>query len=144
MPYPRRSRREKKRPEPLTPYRSTEIKYRWMKLGVFKALVCILTTCVVGAAWSSGADRGRIETAPMRATKSADASASGVVHEIDQANSRIKIDHGPIPSIGMPAMTMTFKAKNPALLDHVEIGDQVNFEIQQSGLGWIITNLKRK
>jgi Cu/Ag efflux protein CusF len=36
------------------------------------------------------------------------------------------------------------KVKDPALLDQVKQGDQVNFEIEQSGLGWIITNLNRK
>lgn len=41
-------------------------------------------------------------------------------------------------------MVMTFRVKNPALLDHVKQGDQVNFEIEQSGPGWIITNLYRK
>ena len=41
-------------------------------------------------------------------------------------------------------MTMTFKVKNPALLDQLKQGDPVNFEIKQSGLGWIITNLNRK
>lgn len=67
-----------------------------------------------------------------------------VIREIDRRNSRIKIDHGPIPSIAMPAMTMTFKVNNPTLLDQVKRGDQVNFEIEQSGPGWIITNLNRK
>ena len=67
-----------------------------------------------------------------------------MIREIDRANSRIKIDHGPIPSIGMPGMTMTFKVKKPALLDQVKPGDQVNFEIEKSGLGWIVTNLNRK
>lgn len=41
-------------------------------------------------------------------------------------------------------MTMTFKVKNPELLDQVKPGDQVNFKIEKSGLGWIITKLNRK
>lgn len=85
-----------------------------------------------------------MKVAQARATKPVDAGASGVIREIDRADARVKIDHGPIPSMGMPAMTMTFKVKNPTLLDHVKQGDQVNFEIEQSGLGWIITKLKRK
>ena len=100
--------------------------------------------CCLGVAWATEADSGRIEIAQARETKPAGASASGVIREIDRANSRIKLDHGPIPSIGMPGMTMTFKVKNPALLDQAKQGDQVNFEIEQSGLGWIITNVNRK
>jgi Cu/Ag efflux protein CusF len=41
-------------------------------------------------------------------------------------------------------MSMTFKVTNPKLLDQIRQGDQVNFEIKQSGLGWIITSLDRK
>lgn len=100
--------------------------------------------CLVGVAWAAGTSVAGIELARARETKSSGASASGMIRDIDRANSRIKIDHGPIPSIGMPSMVMTFKVKNPKLLDQVKQGDQVNFEIEQSGLGWIVTNLNRK
>jgi Cu/Ag efflux protein CusF len=43
----------------------------------------------------------------------------------------------------MPAMTMTFKVKNPALFERVKQGDRVNSEIERSGPGWIVTNLER-
>jgi Cu/Ag efflux protein CusF len=100
--------------------------------------------CVAGVAWATDPSDRRIEIAQAREAKTAGASASGVVREIDRANSRVKIVHGPIPSIGMPSMTMTFKVKDSKLLDHVRQGDQVSFEIEQSGLGWIVTNLNRK
>ena len=112
--------------------------------AILEGLVSALMACVMGVAWATEVDRGRIEIAQARETKPAGASASGVIREIDRANSRIKIDHGPIPSISMPGMTMTFKVKKPALLDQVKQGDPVNFEIEKSGLGWIITNLYRK
>ncbi|MBI2316111.1 MAG: copper-binding protein [Betaproteobacteria bacterium] len=108
-----------------------------------KWLVCISAACLIGAAWATESDRGRIDFAQARATKPAGASASGVIREIDRANSRVKLDHGPMPSIGMPGMTMTFKVKNPALLDRVKQGEEVNFEIERSGLGWFITNIDR-
>ena len=111
---------------------------------VLEGLVSALITCVMGVAWAAEADSGRIEIAQARETKPAGARASGVIREIDRANSRVKLDHGPIPSIGMPGMTMTFKVKNPALLDQLKQGDPVNFEIEQSGLSWIITNLNRE
>jgi Cu/Ag efflux protein CusF len=118
--------------------------YQRSGLLAVAGFISALMACVMGVAWATEADSGRIEIAQARETKPAGASASGVIREIDRANSRIKIDHGPISTIGMPAMTMTFKVKNPALLDQVKQGDQVNFEIEQSGLGWIITNLNRK
>lgn len=112
--------------------------------AILEGFVFALLACVIGVAWATDAGSGRIEIAQARGTKPAGASASGVVRDIDRPNFRIKIDHGPIPAIGMPAMVMTFKVKNPALLDQVKQGDPVNFEIEQSGLGWIITNLNRK
>jgi len=116
--------------------------------GILASACCVgplvLASLGLGVAWATQVDSGRIEIAQARETKPAGARASGVIREIDRANSRIKIDHGPIPSIGMPGMTMTFKVKNPALLDQAKQGDPVNFEIEQSGLGWIITNLNHK
>lgn len=109
-----------------------------------KSFISVLMGSVVGVALATDPSDRRIEIAQAREAKTAGASASGVVREIDRANSRVKIDHGPIPSIGMPSMSMTFKVKNAKLLDQIKQGDQVSFEIEQSGLGWIITNLNRK
>ena len=106
-----------------------------------KTSVAALTKATADAGYPSSL-KGK-EVAQARETKTARAGASGVIREIDRANSRVKLEHGPIPSTGMPGMTMTFKVKNPALLDQLKRGDQVNFEIEQSGLGWIITNLNR-
>jgi len=106
--------------------------------------ISALMGCVIGVATAAETNHGRIEIAQARGTKSAGASASGVIRDVDRANARVKIDHGPIPSIGMPGMVMTFKVKNAELLDQVKQGDQVNFEIEQSGLGWVITKLNRK
>jgi Cu/Ag efflux protein CusF len=48
----------------------------------------------------------------------------GEVVAIDSALSRITIAHHEIPGL-MKAMTMAFKAKNPALLGSVEVGDSI-------------------
>jgi Cu(I)/Ag(I) efflux system protein CusF len=86
-----------------------------MTRSAFLWLACILAACAAVLARGTEAGGG-IEIGQARAVKSAGATASGVVRDVDRANSRIKLDHGPIASIGMPAMTMTFKVKNPALL----------------------------
>jgi Cu/Ag efflux protein CusF len=111
-----------------------------VKRRFFSALI----GCLAGVGWAAGPSADRIELAQAREARAATASASGVIRNIDRANSRITIDHGPIPAIGMPGMTMTFKVTEPKLLDQVRQGDQVNFELKQSGLGWIVTNLDRK
>lgn len=113
------------------------------KRHFLKGLIYASAACVIGVALATEAGRGKIEIAQAREMKPAGAGASGVIREIDRGNARIKIDYGPIPAIGMPGMVMTFKVKNPALLHRVKQGDRVTFELERSGLGWIITNLDR-
>jgi Cu/Ag efflux protein CusF len=104
----------------------------------------VLAGCLTGVAWAAGPGAHPVPLAQAREAKAATASASGTVRNVDRASARVTIDHAPIPSIGMPAMSMSFKVADPKLLDRVRQGDQVNFEIRQSGLGWIVTGLDRK
>lgn len=47
----------------------------------------------------------------------------------------ITLDHGPIPEVGWPAMTMTFKAA-PAITSAAKVGDKVAFDLKlQAGAG---------
>lgn len=48
----------------------------------------------------------------------------GRVEFVDQKNSGITVAHEDIPGF-MPAMTMLFKVKDKALLNHVRVGDQI-------------------
>lgn len=85
-----------------------------------------------------------LPVAQAEETKNASAQAAGVVRGVDRPGARLKIDHGPIPSIGMPAMLMTFKVKDPALLGELKEGDRIDFTIERSGLGWIVVSLSKK
>lgn len=53
----------------------------------------------------------------------------GKVTALDAASGTIEIDHGPIPSLNWPAMTMEFKAKDKSMLRSVKPGQAVEFEI---------------
>lgn len=61
------------------------------------------------------------------------ATGSGVVTAIDKSAGTITIQHGPIPAVQWPAMTMAFKASPPSLLDQVSVGDNVRFEMTTQG-----------
>ncbi|OZB23452.1 MAG: RND transporter, partial [Pseudomonas sp. 34-62-33] len=50
--------------------------------------------------------------------------------------------HGPIASIGMPPMTMVFEVENAQLLEGVSAGEKVNFQVQQQGNRYIVTELQ--
>ena len=68
--------------------------------------------------------------------------ASGKVTKVDQASGSVTIAHGPVASMNWPSMTMTFKAKDKAMLQKVKPGDQVDFSFVQSGKDHTITEIK--
>ena len=51
----------------------------------------------------------------------------GTVEKVDVAAGKITIDHGAIPNLNMDAMTMVFRAADPAVLKTVRKGDKVRF-----------------
>jgi Cu/Ag efflux protein CusF len=53
---------------------------------------------------------------------------SGTVEEVDASAGKITIDHGPIPNLDMDAMTMVFRASDPAVLKGVKTGDRIRFQ----------------
>ncbi len=53
---------------------------------------------------------------------------TGVVTAVDPSAGTVTLDHGPIPELGWPAMTMSFKAA-PALLATTRTGDRVKFDL---------------
>lgn len=56
--------------------------------------------------------------------------SDGVVRKIDAATGRITLRHGPLVNLDMPAMTMVFRVRPPALLDAVKVGDTVKFHAE--------------
>ncbi|MFM2067193.1 MAG: hypothetical protein RLZZ584_2102 [Pseudomonadota bacterium] len=65
----------------------------------------------------------------------------GEVLKVDKPQRRITLKHGPIKSIDMPAMSMTFRLANPAWADSVKVGDKVKFEADKVDGYYTITRL---
>lgn len=59
--------------------------------------------------------------------------ADGEVREIRRDSGRISLSHGAVPSMGLPAMTMVYRARDPAMLDRLSVGDRVRFAAEKSG-----------
>lgn len=68
--------------------------------------------------------------------------AQGEIKTIRLEQGKVKIEHGPIERLGMPAMTMMFKVENPELLNGLQKGNSVNFSVDNSSGGFIITDIK--
>ena len=58
-------------------------------------------------------------------------ATEGEVRKIDRDAKKITIKHGEIANLGMPAMTMVFVARDPALLDQVKVGDKIRFTAEK-------------
>ena len=56
-----------------------------------------------------------------------DAMVRGEVTKIDEAQGKLTIKHDPIKKYDMDAMTMVFKAGDPAMLKAVKPGDKIQF-----------------
>ncbi|CUA94644.1 copper-binding protein [Thiomonas bhubaneswarensis] len=71
------------------------------------------------------------------------AQANGEVRKIDPASGKITLRHGPIPSLGMGAMTMNYRLADPKLIDGLKVGDKVRFTVQQQDGTDVVTRIDR-
>ncbi|MEW6764407.1 MAG: copper-binding protein [Pseudomonadota bacterium] len=53
--------------------------------------------------------------------------ADGEVRKVDKSAGKITIKHGPLPNLGMGAMTMVFRAADSTMLDQLKAGDRIRF-----------------
>lgn len=93
------------------------------------------------AAFPAWADKGHAHGTPASAAASAiDATfAEGEVKKVDKAAGKVTIKHGPLPSLDMPAMTMVFRVKDPAMLDQVKTGDNIKFKADKVQGAYTVT-----
>ena len=66
----------------------------------------------------------------------------GVVRAIDAKAGTLTIQHGPIPAVGWPAMTMTFKATPAALLKGLKVGETIGFDTTVRGMSAEVTAVR--
>ena len=71
------------------------------------------------------------------------ASAEGTVTAIDADAGTITVDHGAVPEIEWPAMTMGFEA-DEQLRQDVAVGDAISFEFTTGEGGNTITSITKK
>ncbi|KLK90096.1 RND transporter [Microvirga vignae] len=67
----------------------------------------------------------------------------GTVEKVDTAQGKITIDHGPIKNLDMEAMTMVFRAQDPALLKGIKAGDKVQFTADRVNGQISVTSIKK-
>jgi Cu(I)/Ag(I) efflux system protein CusF len=70
-------------------------------------------------------------------------TVSGTVEKVDTTQGKITIDHGPIKNLDMEAMTMVFRAQDPALLQGLKAGDKVQFTADRVNGQISVTSIKK-
>ncbi len=73
----------------------------------------------------------------------AGATSEGEVRKVDKDAKKITIKHGPLENLEMPAMTMVFQVKDPAMLDRVKAGDKVKFTAEKVGGAFTVTRIEQ-
>lgn len=64
--------------------------------------------------------------------------ADAEVRKVDPSTGKITLKHGPIQHMDMPGMTMVFTAKDKAVLEGVQPGDQIRFKaLHEQGQMWV-------
>jgi Cu/Ag efflux protein CusF len=68
---------------------------------------------------------------------------SGTVKKIDEAQGKLTIDHGPIKNLDMEAMSMVFRAGDPAMLKGLKAGDKIKFAADRVNGQITVTKLQK-
>ena len=67
---------------------------------------------------------------------------NGEVLKVYPTEKRVLLKHGPIPNIGMGAMTMEFGVTDPKMLNSVKQGDKVRFAADQVNGQYVVTHIE--
>lgn len=51
----------------------------------------------------------------------------GTITKVDTKWNRLTIDHGPLANLGMEGMTMTFEVADPAMMEGLSEGQEIEF-----------------
>ena len=68
---------------------------------------------------------------------------NGTVKKVDEAQGKLTIDHGPIKNLDMEAMSMVFRAGDPAMLKGLKSGDRIKFDADRVNGQITVTKLQK-
>lgn len=68
---------------------------------------------------------------------------NGTVKKVDEAAGKLTIDHGAIKNLDMDAMSMVFRAGDPAMLKGLKAGDKIKFDADRINGQITVTKLQK-
>ncbi|CAH2918522.1 MAG: FIG00453341: hypothetical protein [uncultured Paraburkholderia sp.] len=101
-------------------------------------MVCALAVCTSAYAGGNTHEMsdaaGTSNASGMNMANGATSRMShGEIRKVDSAAGKLTIRHGPLENLGMDAMTMVFKVRDPAMLSQVKAGDKIDFVAEEVG-----------
>lgn len=70
------------------------------------------------------------------------AFVNGLVVAIDRQAGLVTIDHGAVPALNMPPMTMGYPVKDRGWLERLEPMRRIEFQLSYDGKNYLITAIK--
>jgi Cu/Ag efflux protein CusF len=113
-------------------------------MRTYKTALMLAALLALASPWfthAAEAEHGGHATAPAAGEAH---TGKGLVKWVDAATGEIDLRHEPMPSLKWPAMTMTFKAHDAALLKGLKEGDRVEFDIVKMGGEFHLTRIVRQ
>ena len=92
------------------------------------------------ASWSASATTDTSQTAAPVAAATVSAYTDGEIKKIDAEQGKVTLKHGAIDNLGMPGMTMVFRA-DAAVLARFKPGDAVKFKADRVDGAFKVTEL---
>ena len=98
------------------------------RLGILVAVP--LVALAIAQAQSTGDSTSARRKSPRAGVVSAMPLTEGTVERVDKERGEVVIEHGDLPNLGMPAMTMGFNVADKRMLDRLKPGDKVRFNAE--------------
>ena len=97
---------------------------------------------IAATAFAIGAAQALADKGHAKHQAGATEMIDGEVRKVDMDTKKLTIKHGPMPSLDMPAMTMVFHVKDPAMLEKVKAGDKVKFQAEKLSGAFTVTGIE--
>ena len=91
----------------------------------------LLIAALLTASFVPQAQAAESTSTPSAAASAPYSMTDGEVRKVDKEAGKLTLRHGPIESLGMPAMSMVFRVTDPKMLDRVKEGDKVRFTAER-------------
>ena len=102
----------------------------------------LVAAAVLSLAWSAAHADDAHHKGAAKVAQASSQLAEGEVRKVDKDARKITLRHGPIQNLDMPAMSMVFQVKDPAMLDQVKTGDKVRFQADKVNGQFTVTHIE--